>query len=212
MPGKIVQFTTVSLDGYIEGEDHDISWHRVDEELHRHLNEELAAMGGFLSGRRTHMLMAEFWPTADTDPECTPAMREFAGIWRSTPKVVYSTTLERADWNTTVVSRVDADEVRALAAAADGDLALSGAELSAAFRELDLIDAYQLYVDPVLIGRGTPLFPPTDTGASLRLERTRSFGNGVVLLRYERERGTAGGAERAALRIEERQVTTTEGE
>jgi len=188
VPGKIVQFTNISLDGYIEAEDHDISWHRVDEELHRHFNEELAAMGGFLSGRRTHMLMADYWPTADADPECEPVMREFAGIWRDMPKTVYSRTLERADWNTTVVPRVDADEVRALAAAADGDLAFSGAELSAAFRELGLIDAYQIYVAPVLIGRGTPLFPVTDATASLRLERTRTFENtGVVMLRYERE-------------------------
>ncbi|MFG3345972.1 dihydrofolate reductase family protein [Streptomyces sp. NPDC048018] len=187
MPGKIVLFTSVSLDGYIEGEEHDIGWHRVDEELHRHFNEELAAMGGFVSGRRTHMLMADFWPTADADPESTPAMREFAEIWRSTPKVMYSTTVDRADWNTTVVPRVDPAEVRALAAAADGDLALSGASLAAAFRERDLIDAYQLYVHPVLVGRGIPLFTPTDTPAGLRLDRTRNFPNGVVLLRYERE-------------------------
>ncbi|MGW4164461.1 dihydrofolate reductase family protein [Streptomyces sp. NPDC004788] len=186
MSGKIVQFIGMSLDGYIEGIDHDISWHRVDEELHRHLNEELAAMGGFLSGRRTHQLMADFWPTADRDPAATPAMREFAGIWLSKPKWVYSTTLERADWNTTVVPRVDADEVRALAAAADGDLTVGGASLAAAFRELDLIDTYHVYVHPVLVGRGTRLFPPTDTDADLRLERTRTFGNGVVLLRYER--------------------------
>ncbi|MFI8825476.1 dihydrofolate reductase family protein [Streptomyces sp. NPDC053431] len=187
MSGKIVLFMSVSLDGYIEGEEHDISWHRVDEELHRHLNEELAAMGGFLSGRRTHQLMEDFWPTADADPELPPAMREFAEIWRSTPKVVYSTTVERAGWNTTVVPRVDAAEVRALAAAADGDLALSGAALAQAFREQDLIDAYHVYVHPVLVGRGTPLFAPTDTLAGLRLDRTRTFPNGVVLLRYERE-------------------------
>lgn len=191
MPGKIVLFLSVSLDGYVEGEDHDISWNRVDEELHRHFNEELAAMGGFLTGRRTHQMMAEFWPTADTDPASTPAMREFAGIWRSAPKTVYSTTLWRSDWNTTVVPRVEQAEVRALAAAADGDLALGGATLGATFRERDLIDAYQLYVHPVLVGRGTRLFPPTDTTADLRLDRTRTFPNGVVMLRYERENAPA---------------------
>ncbi|MFF9198231.1 dihydrofolate reductase family protein [Streptomyces sp. NPDC014779] len=189
MPGKIVQFISVSLDGHIEGPGHDISWHRVDEELHAYFNQEIAAMGRLLSGRRTHQLMADFWPTADEDPDNPPVMREFAGIWRSKPKTVYSTTLERADWNTTVVPRVDAAEVRALAAATDGDLCLGGAEIGAAFRELDLIDAYHICVHPVLIGRGTPLFPPTDTTADLRLDRTRTFGNGVVLLRYERDRG-----------------------
>ncbi|MFI8962945.1 dihydrofolate reductase family protein [Streptomyces sp. NPDC053493] len=186
MPGKIVLFSNVSLDGYIEGDGHDIDWHRVDEELHQHFNDELAPAGGFLSGRRTHQLLADFWPTADEDPESTPTMREFAGIWRTMPKWVYSTTLERADWNTTVVSRVDPAEVRALAAAADGDLVLSGAELVKAFRAHDLIDAYQIYVQPYLVGRGTPLFSPTDTAAPLRLDRSRTFSNGVVLLRYER--------------------------
>ncbi|MFF0752836.1 dihydrofolate reductase family protein [Streptomyces sp. NPDC004267] len=186
MSGKIVQFISVSLDGYIEGTGHDIGWHRVDEELHLHFNEELAGMGGFLSGRRTHQLMADYWPTADSDPASTPATREFAGIWRSMPKTVYSTTLEHAGPDTTIVRRVDAGEVRALAAAADGDLTVGGAVLGAAFRELDLIDVYHVYVHPVLVGRGTRLFPPTDTTAELRLERTRTFGNGVVLLRYDR--------------------------
>ncbi|MFG2111697.1 dihydrofolate reductase family protein [Streptomyces sp. NPDC048718] len=194
MPGKIVLFLSVSLDGYVEGDHHDLGWQRVGEELHRHFNEELSAMGGFLSGRRTHQMMAEFWPAADTAPDSTPAMREFAGIWRDTPKTVYSTTLWRADWNTTVVPRVDTAEVRALAASATGDLALGGATLAAAFRELDLIDVYQLYVHPALVGRGTRLFPPTDTTADLRLDRTRTFPDGVVMLRYERVAAPAGAA------------------
>ncbi|KKZ75454.1 dihydrofolate reductase family protein [Streptomyces showdoensis] len=189
MPGKIVLFASVSLDGFMEGPDHDIDWHRVDEELHLHFNAELARMGGFISGRRTHLLMADYWPTADADPASSPAEREFAGIWRSMPKYVYSTTLEHADWNTTVVPRVDPAEVRALAAAAGGDLSLSGADLAASFREHDLIDAYQIYVHPVVIGRGTPLLTPMDSSADLRLDTTRAFPNGVVLLRYERERG-----------------------
>lgn len=189
MPGKIVLFASVSLDGYMEGPGHDLDWHRVDEELHLYFNRELAAMGGFLSGRRTHQLMADFWPTADADPESSPATREFAGIWRTKPKVVYSTTLDRADWNTTVVPRVDPAEVRALAAAADGDLTLSGANLAATFREHDLIDAYQIYVHPVLIGRGTPLLAPMDSFTSLRLVDTGAFPNGVVMLRYEKEEG-----------------------
>ncbi|MFC8511283.1 dihydrofolate reductase family protein [Streptomyces sp. NPDC057411] len=186
MPGKIILFAGVSLDGYMEGPDHDIGWHRVDEELHLYFNRELADKGGFLSGRRTYELMADFWPTADADPASSPATREFAGIWRSMPKTVYSTTLEHADWNTTIVRSVDPTEVRALAAAADGDLILGGADLAATFRELDLIDVYQISVHPVLIGRGTPLFPVTDSGTDLRLESTRAFPNGVVMLRYEK--------------------------
>ncbi len=181
---KIILMMQVSLDGYMEGPDRDIGWHMVDEELHRHFNDELRSMGGFLDGRVTHELMADFWPTADDDPENSGPMSEFARIWRDMPKIVYSRTLPSAGWNTTVVRSVDVDEVLALKAQPGGDLALGGADLAATFRELGLIDEYRIYVHPVLIGRGKLLFQPTDTTAQLRLAETRSFGNGVVLLRY----------------------------
>src|SRR5438067_3030412 len=143
-------------------------------------------MGGFLEGRVTHELMAEFWPTADQDPASTPAMVEYSRIWRDMPKIVYSRTLERADWNTTVVREVVPEEVVALKAQPGGDLALGGADLAATFMALDLIDEYRVYVHPVLIGRGKPLFPTSDVKRSLELVETRAFGNGVVLLRYRR--------------------------
>jgi dihydrofolate reductase len=120
--GNIVLTMSVSADGFIEGPDRDIGWHLVDDELHRDVNQVLAGMGAFLSGRVTYELMAGFWPTADAEPDSSPPMVEFAGIWRDTPKVVYSRTLERADWNTTIVREVDPDEVRRLAARTDGDL------------------------------------------------------------------------------------------
>ncbi|MFG2875654.1 dihydrofolate reductase family protein [Streptomyces sp. NPDC048337] len=184
---KIILMSSVSLDGYIEGPERQIDWHRVDEELHRFFNDELRAMGGFLSGRVTHELMADFWPTADADPANAGPVAEFAGIWRSMPKYVYSRTLERADWNTTVVRDVVPEEVAALKAGPGGDLVLSGADLAASFLRLDLVDAYRIYVHPVRIGRGKPLFPPVEGGpVPLRLEGTRAFGNGVVQLRYER--------------------------
>ncbi|MFF3319814.1 dihydrofolate reductase family protein [Streptomyces sp. NPDC003035] len=186
MARKIVLMMGVSLDGYIEGPDREIDWHVVDGELHRHFNTELAAMGGFLHGRVVYELMAGVWPTADTDPASTPEMVEFAGIWRDKPKIVYSTTLERADWNTTLVRRVDADEVRALKAEPGGDLVLGGADLAASFMDLDLIDAYRIYVHPVLIGRGKPLFRDRDALTRLDLVETHAFGNGVVLLQYDR--------------------------
>ena len=182
---KVIVSMSVSLDGYIEGPDRQIDWHLVDEELHSHFNEELATMGAFLSGRVTYELMAGFWPTADADPASSRAVVEFARIWRDMPKVVYSRTLQRADWNTTIVRDVVVEEVMALKAQPGGDLALGGADLVDAFRQLDLVDEYRLYVHPVLIGRGKPLFRAADARTSLRLVDTRTFGNGVVLLRYQ---------------------------
>jgi dihydrofolate reductase len=184
---KIILMMSVSLDGFIEGPHRELDWHMVDDELHNHFNEQLSAMGAFLSGRVTYELMAGFWPTADTDPTSTGPMVEFARIWRDKPKIVYSRTLERADWNTTVVRDVVAEEVMALKAQPGGDLALGGADLAAAFMRYDLIDEYRLYVHPVVIGQGKPLFQASDTKFNLQLAETRTFGNGVVLLRYQRQ-------------------------
>lgn len=183
---KIILMTSVSLDGFIEGPNRELDWHMVDDELHGHFNEELGAMGAFLNGRVTYELMASFWPTADTNPESTGPMVEFARIWRDMPKFVFSRTLERADWNTTVMRDVVPAELQELKAQAAGDLVLGGADLAATFMRHDLIDEYRLYVHPVVIGQGKPLFRTPDARIALRLAETRPFGNGVVLLRYAR--------------------------
>jgi dihydrofolate reductase len=185
---RVITMMSVSLDGFIEGPDREIDWHLVDDELHGHFNDELATMSAFLDGRVTYELMAGFWPTADEDPANGPLMAQFARIWREMPKIVYSRTLECADWNTTVVHDVVVEEVEALKAAPGGDLMLGGADLAASFMRLDLIDEYRLYVHPVVLGAGKPFFPASVVPVSLRLAETRAFGNGVVLLRYVRPR------------------------
>jgi dihydrofolate reductase len=177
---------SVSLDGYIEGPNRDISWHMVDDELHHYFNEQLSGMGAFLSGRVTYELMASFWPTADTDPASTEPMVEFARIWREMPKIVYSKTLRQAGWNTTIVRDVVPAEVATLKAAPGGDLALGGADLAASFMRLGLIDEYRIYVHPIVIGAGKPLFPASGPRVNLRLLETRAFGNGVLLLHYRK--------------------------
>ncbi|HZL04069.1 MAG TPA: dihydrofolate reductase family protein, partial [Coriobacteriia bacterium] len=169
---KIVLWMSVSVDGFIEGPDREIDWHLVDDELHSHFNAELAAMGAFLDGRVTYQLMAQYWPTADADPSSSRPVAEFARIWRDMPKIVYSRTLERADWNTTIVREVVVEEVMALKAGPGGDLALGGADLAATFMRHDLVDEYRLYVHPVLLGRGKPLFGSLDARVALELAGT----------------------------------------
>lgn len=188
---KIILAMSVSLDGFMEGPRREIDWHLVDDELHRYFNDRLRGMGGFLSGRVTHELMADYWPTADEDPAAPEPVREFARIWREMPKIVYSRTLAAgpAQWNTTVVREVVPAEVEALKAEPGGDLALGGADLAAAFAAHDLVDEYLVYVHPVLLGAGKRLFPQAADRTSLRLLESRVFGNGVVLLRYARDRG-----------------------
>jgi dihydrofolate reductase len=183
---KIVFMMSVSLDGYFEGPDHDLGWHLVSDEVMRHFNEWLGAAGGFLDGRVTYELMAGYWPTADQDPAASPLAAEFAGIWRDMPKMVFSRTLAQAGWNTTIARDVVPGQIAELKARPGGDLVVGGSVLAAAFMAHDLIDEYRFYVQPVVLGRGRPLFRPSDTTISLRLAGTRAFGNGVVLLRYER--------------------------
>jgi dihydrofolate reductase len=183
---KVILMMSISLDGFIEGPNREIDWHKVDDELHTHFNEQLAGVGAFLNGRVTYELMAGFWPTADADPSSTGPMIEFARIWRDMPKIVFSRTLERTDWNTTIVRDVVPEEIAELKSQPGGDMALGGADLAAEFMRHDLIDEFRLYVHPVVIGAGKPLFHPSDNRVDLQLVETRTFGNGVVLLRYLR--------------------------
>ncbi|MCU1681054.1 MAG: putative bifunctional deaminase-reductase-like protein [Amycolatopsis sp.] len=183
---KVILSISISLDGYIEGPERQIDWHFVDEELHRYFNDKLRDMGAFLEGRVTYELMAEYWPTDEAVNSADPVVADFSRIWREMPKFLYSTTVERADWNTTIKRAVVVEEVEALKAEPGGDLVVGGADLAAEFRRLDLIDEYHIYVHPILIGRGKPLFEETDFLTKLKLVETRAFGNGVVLLRYER--------------------------
>ncbi|WP_055698420.1 dihydrofolate reductase family protein [Streptomyces silaceus] len=182
---KIIWAMSASVDGFMAGPDGSLDWHLVDDELHRHFNATFAAMGAFLDGRVSWELMAEDWPTADEDPANSEPMREFAGIWRDMPKYVFSRTLERAGWGTTILRDVVPEEIEALRKSADGDLAVGGADLAASFLRLGLIDEIHVYVHPVVIGRGQRMFRAADVRADLSLAETHAFGNGVVLLRYE---------------------------
>lgn len=191
---KIIILTSVSLDGYFEGPARELDWQLVDEELHEHLNEVLGPMGAFLAGRVSHELMAAYWPTAELDPAATPAMRAFATIWRDMPKYVYSRTLDGVGWNSTLVREVVPDEIRKLQQEPGGDMVVGGGEVARAFLAYDLIDEFRIYVHPVLIGRGNQPFRPSDLRFALRTVETKTFGNGVMLLRYQRSRPVDGSA------------------
>src|SRR3954449_4432692 len=97
--GRLIYSMSVSLDGFVETPDRSLDWITVDEELHECFNDEAREMSAFLYGRRMYQLMSGYWPTGDVDPVATPAMRAFAAIWRETPKVVFSSTLDQVDWN-----------------------------------------------------------------------------------------------------------------
>lgn len=181
---RVVFMMSVSLDGHREGPRRAIDWHVVDDERHWHFNDVLRDAGAFLDGRVTYEIMADFWPTAAADPSASAPVIDFARIWRRVPKIVFSRTRGQAAWNATIAREVISDDIAALKATADGDLIVGGANLAGTFMRYDLIDDYRIDVHPVLLGAGTRLFAGSPKPRLLALTETRSFGNGVVMLRY----------------------------
>ncbi|MFN8485850.1 MAG: dihydrofolate reductase family protein [Anaerolineae bacterium] len=183
--GKLIYSMMVSLDGFIARPDGALDWVLIDEELHAFANDQARAESVFLYGRRLYETMTAYWPTADQDPSAAAVEVDFARIWRDKPKLVFSRTLERVEWNARLVREVVPDEIHRLKAASDRDLSVGGANLAATFMRLGLIDEVQPIVQPVLLGSGIPAFPSLDHDIKLRLVETRRFESGVMFLRYE---------------------------
>ena len=183
--GKLIYLLNVSLDGFVETPDHGLGWTNVDDELHSWFNEQMRGLDATLYGRGMYELMSAYWPSAPSDPHVTGTELEFAQIWIDLPKIVFSSTLDRVDWNSRVVRGDVGDELARLKTEFDGDLAVAGATLAAELIRRDLVDEYRLVVHPVAIGGGTPYFPPLESPLALRLVETRSFTSGAVYLRYD---------------------------
>jgi dihydrofolate reductase len=182
---ELIYSMTVSLDGFIAGPNGEIDWSAPDDELHRFHNEQTRELGAHLCGRRLYETMV-YWETADQDPSIGETEREFAHIWQALPKIVFSTTLESVEGNVRLATRGIAEEVAELKAQPGKDLGVGGAGLAASCAKLGLIDEYRLFVIPVILGGGTPFFPPLDYRIDLELVETRTFGSRVVNMRYRR--------------------------
>jgi dihydrofolate reductase len=180
---KLIYSMTVSLDGFISGPHGEIDWSAPDEELHRFHNQRVREIGAHLLGRRLYEEMV-YWETADQNPSAPEHVLEFARIWKELPKIVFSTTLEKVEGNARLVRDGAAEEVAKLKQQPGKDLAVGGAGLASTFIQLGLIDEYQPFVSPVVLGGGTPFFPALDKKIDLELVETRTFGSRVVYLRY----------------------------
>lgn len=181
---KVIYAMSVSLDGSIEAADGDLSWSYPDEELHRHFNDREREIDIHFYGRRLYEMMAAFWPTADQNPSAPKAEIEFSRIWKDMKKIVFSTTLKDVGWNSQLVRGNIAEVVNNLKAQPGGAMSVGGAGLASAFLQLGLIDEYRLYIHPVVLGNGKPMFPNLRDRIRLQLVETRTFGSGVVLLAY----------------------------
>jgi dihydrofolate reductase len=180
---KLIYMTNVSLDGYIEDERGTFDLFAPDDEVFATTTNLLRAASTFLYGRRLYETMA-VWETNTALAAQTDLTADFATAWQTASKVVYSTTLAAVSTaNTRLERRFDPTAVHELKAAASNDLTVGGANLAAQASKAGLVDEYQLFVWPTILGAGKPALP-TDTRADLELIDERRFGNGVVLLHY----------------------------
>jgi dihydrofolate reductase len=180
----VIYSMSVSLDGFIAGPDGDIGFTNPDKEQFRFHVQQTRDIGVELMGRGLYEAML-VWETAETWAD-TDGL-EFARIWTAIPKVVFSTTLERVEGNARLASTDVASEVaRLIQEPGEGVVSVGGAGLASSLVKANLIDEYRLFVDPVVLGRGTPYFPPLEATIELELLETRTFGSRVVYLRYRR--------------------------
>jgi dihydrofolate reductase len=183
---KVIYAMSVSLDGFIEATDGDLRWSYPDEELHQHFNEQEQLIDIHLYGRGLYENMASYWPAADENPAVPEVEREYARLWKEMQKVVFSATLTEVGWNSRLVKGDLAGEVGRLKVQPGGAMIVGGAGLAASFMRLSLIDEYRLYLHPLILGGGKPMFHPLLNKINLQLVETHPFGSGVVLLRYQR--------------------------
>jgi len=184
---KLIYAMSVSLDGFVAGPGCNIDWTVPDEELHRFHNERVRSIGVELYGRRLYEVM-RVWQTRDEDPAVSAAELEFAEIWKETPKIVFSTTLDAVEGNAELATAPPAEVVTRLKEEPGADLAVGGAGLAASLIERDLVDEYHMFISPVVLGAGTPFFPKLEKRIELELVETRTFGSRVVYARYRRPR------------------------
>lgn len=180
----------ISLDGYFEGPDHDLSWHNVDDEFNKFAIEQMRETDLILFGRRTYQLMESFWPEAAKDSTISKENIEIADRMNNTNKIVFSRTLdkveEKENWkNIKLVKELDPDEIRHLKKQPGKNMWVGGSDLALSFIKAGLIDEFRLMVNPVVIREGTPIFKGMDSKLKLELIKTREFRSGNILLCYK---------------------------
>ena len=186
---KVYMFMMLSLDGYFEGPNHDLSWHNVDDEFNKFAIEQLKEVGVMLFGRRTYQLMEDFWPKAADDPEMSADNLEVARLMNNTPKMVFSRSLDKAEehgnWkNVKLVREFDPEKIRHMKAQSGKGIWVGGSNLAVSFVKEGLIDEFRFMINPVLIGEGTPILKGLGKRLNLELTRVRQFRSGNQLLYY----------------------------
>ena len=180
---RVFLFMMVTLDGFFEGPNQDIGWHNVDEEFNEFAIQQLDDVDTLLFGRVTYEGMASYWPTPfakENDPIVADKMNKVS-------KLVFSKTLDKAEWdNTRLVREHVAEEISKLKQQPGKDLAIFGSsDLAVSLLQMGLIDELRMMVNPVVLGSGKTLFNGIREKLNLKLLKTRTFRSGNVLLYYQ---------------------------
>lgn len=177
----------ISLDGYFEGPNHDLSWHGpvVDAEFNEYAAQMLDSIDTQLMGRRIYHTMATYWPkpaARTDDPIIAKKMNEMQ-------KVVFSKSLKKVDWENSRLVKTDAiKEIRRLKAMPGKDMSIGGSDFALSAIQAGLVDELRIFVNPVFIGKGRPLFDGIKERLRLKLVKTKTFKSGLILLYYVPEK------------------------
>ncbi|HEU4436803.1 MAG TPA: dihydrofolate reductase family protein [candidate division Zixibacteria bacterium] len=174
---KLILQMMVSLDGFFEGPKQELDWHVWDEEMEKEAHETLDSVDAILLGRVAYQLFADYWPKAKDS--IAPKLNRL-------PKIVFSKTLEKTEWNNSGLFKGDIRKEFSEAKAAPGKdfILYGGGSIASTFMRLGLIDEYRLIVNPVVLGSGRPLFNG-NARMNLELFKTRNFKCGNVMLYYQ---------------------------
>jgi dihydrofolate reductase len=178
---KVIAAINMTLDGFCD--------HKAliaDDEIHQHYNELLSSSGTILYGRITYQLMESYWPSLVKNPGGNKAADEFAVLIDNIPKVVFSHTLKNVDWKNARVAKKDIkEEVSTLRQQAGKDILVGSRSLIVALLNLNLIDEFQLSVQPIILGNGLSLLENIDNRIDLKLLRIKTFSSGSITFYYK---------------------------
>jgi dihydrofolate reductase len=188
---KLVVFMHVSLDGFAAGPHGEMDWIGINEEMFDYAERRIQEADTALYGRVTYQMMESYWPTAADQPGATRHDIQHSAWYKKVAKVVLSRTMRGADLpNTRIVSDDVAGQIRGLKQETGRDILIFGSPTAShALMAAGLVDGYWLFVNPVLLGRGKPVFEGLEEKATLSLVENHVFASsGVVCLTYERKR------------------------
>lgn len=183
---RIISFMHISLDGFVAGPNGEMDWVKVDEEIFNHVGKRISQGDTALYGRKTYQMMEGYWPTAADKPNATKHDREHSKWYKDVHKVVLSKTMEGAELaNTTIISENLSGRLNEFKRTEGEDILLFGSPTAThSLLQLNLIDGFWLFVNPIILGQGIPLFQGIKDKTNLKLLTTRSFNCGVTELNY----------------------------